>query len=287
MLAKIVSKRCRLLRSPNRIFSGSLRRYLPNHFISAKVILDEEALWVDRKHHLTLLAEGVSLRDLQRPLDALSLRRHLEPSGAAPNLYGDPYHVLLLSYWPVKKCMAGGEASASARWLAFRRSCSQFFGLNTVLSSEKADNPKFAESPSETVWKIGTGPESSPRRPPGGPKGSRSAASWRQKPTLERPPAIFQTVSPRTPPVNKASLSVGLLPSATNRALVCVAHLHGAAIKANPPKSGDAKPRASNRTEGSRATEHRGQDAFSYLWAAQGGSDHPDDLHRLSDGRTL
>src|SRR5215210_4713877 len=120
-----------------------------------------------------------------------------------------------------------------------------------------------------------------------GPKGSRSAASWRQKPTLERPPAIFQTVSPRTPPVNKASLSVGLLPSATNRALVCVAHLHGAAIKANPPKSGDAKPRASNRTEGSRATEHRGQDAFSYLWAAQGGSDHPDDLHRLSDGRTL
>src|SRR5215210_496495 len=147
MLAKIVSKRCRLLRSPNRIFSGSLRRYLPNHFISAKVILDEEALWVDRKHHLTLLAEGVSLRDLQRPLDALSLRRHLEPSGAAPNFYGDPYHVLLLSYWPVKKCMAGGEASASARWLAFRRSCSQFFGLNTVLSSEKADNPKFAESP--------------------------------------------------------------------------------------------------------------------------------------------
>ena len=35
-----------------------------------------------------------------------------------------------------------------------------------------------------------------------GKKGSRPAASWRQKPTLEKPPAIFQTVSPRTS-VNK------------------------------------------------------------------------------------
>src|SRR5215207_7999323 len=99
-LAKMFQIGCRLLRSPNRIYSGSLRRHLPNRSITAKVILDEEALWVDRKHHLTLLAGVVSLGDLQRPLDALSLRRHLEHSGAAPNLYGDPYHVLLLSYWP-------------------------------------------------------------------------------------------------------------------------------------------------------------------------------------------
>src|SRR5918994_5571854 len=118
-LAKMFHIGCRLLRSPNRIYSGSLRRRLPHRSISAKLILDEEALWVDREHHLTLLAGVVSLGDLQRPLDALSLRRHLEPSAAAPNLYGDPYHVLLLSYWPGKKCMAGCEASASARWLAF------------------------------------------------------------------------------------------------------------------------------------------------------------------------
>src|SRR5215211_791638 len=82
-------------------YSGSLRRYPHNHSTSAKVILDEEALWIDREHHLTLLAGVVSLGHLQRPLDALSLRRHIEPSGAARNLYGDMYHSLLLSYLPV------------------------------------------------------------------------------------------------------------------------------------------------------------------------------------------
>src|SRR5215210_6898420 len=71
----------------------------------------------------------------------------------------------------------------------------------------------------ETVWKIGTGPESSPRRPPGGPKGSRSAASWRQKPTLERPPAIFQTVSPRNR-VNKGMKGGGLVKGGDDELLV-------------------------------------------------------------------
>src|SRR5215213_1252872 len=64
--------RSNLLRSPNQTYRGSLRRYLPNHSTSAKVILDEEDLWVDREHHLTLLAAVVSLGHLQRPLDALS-----------------------------------------------------------------------------------------------------------------------------------------------------------------------------------------------------------------------
>src|SRR5215203_127225 len=81
---------------------------------------DEEALWIDREHHLTLLAGVVSLGQLQRLLDALSQQRHLEPGSAAPNLYGDLFHSLLLSYLPVKKqCMVGCEASASARWLTF------------------------------------------------------------------------------------------------------------------------------------------------------------------------
>src|SRR5215208_2009897 len=43
--------------------------------------------------------------------------------------------------------------------------------------------------------------ECAPNRAPGGvqegTKGSRSAASWRQRRTLEKSPAIFQTVSPR------------------------------------------------------------------------------------------
>src|SRR5919107_5066304 len=113
----------------------------PDHAASS----DEEALWVDREHHLTLLAGVVYLGHLQRPLDALSQQRHLEPSGAAPNLYGDLYHSLLLSYRPVKKqCMAGGESSASARWLSFCRPCSPFFRLNTEPTSEKAEKAKFA-----------------------------------------------------------------------------------------------------------------------------------------------
>ena len=128
-----------LLRSPNQIYSGSLRRYLPNHSTSAKVIPHEEDLWVDREHHLTLLAWVVSLGHLQRPLDALSQQRHLVPSGAAPNLYGDLYHSLLLSYRPVKqKSMAGCEANASARWLSFCRPCSHFSGWT---QSELPSNP--------------------------------------------------------------------------------------------------------------------------------------------------
>ena len=90
---------------------------------------DEEALWVDREHHHTLLAGVVSLYHLQRPLDALSQQGHLEPSGAAPDLYCDLYHFLLLSYRPVKKeCMAGCGASASARWLSFCMPCSHISG---------------------------------------------------------------------------------------------------------------------------------------------------------------
>src|SRR5688500_16108121 len=116
------------MRSPNQTYGGSLRCYLPNHSTSAKVILDEEALWVDREHHLTLLAGIVSLRDLQRRLDALSHQRHLEDSVAAPNLYRDLFHSLLLSYRLVKKCMAGCEASASARWPPFCMPCSHFSG---------------------------------------------------------------------------------------------------------------------------------------------------------------
>src|SRR5215210_3486505 len=128
------------MRSPNQIYRGSLRRYLPNHSTSAKVIPHEEDLWVDREHNLTLLTGVVSLGHLQRPLDTLSQQGHLVPSGAAPNLYGDLYHFLLLSYRPVKKeCMAGGEPSASARWLSFCRPCSHFFGLDTERTSEKAD----------------------------------------------------------------------------------------------------------------------------------------------------
>jgi hypothetical protein len=100
-----------------------LRRRLPNHPSSANLIPDEEDLWVDREHHLTLLAGAVSLRGLQRPLDALSLHRHLEPSGAPLNVYGDLYHSLLLSYRLYrtykKKYVARCEASASAGWPFF------------------------------------------------------------------------------------------------------------------------------------------------------------------------
>src|ERR671911_504548 len=100
---------------------------------------DEEALWVDREHHHTLLAGVVSLYHLQRPLDALSQQGHLEPSGAAPDLYCDLYHFLLLSYRPVKKeCMAGCGASASARWLSFCMPCSHFSGWT---QSELPRNP--------------------------------------------------------------------------------------------------------------------------------------------------
>jgi hypothetical protein len=116
----------RPLQSRLECAGDSKRRRHPYHAASS----DEEALWVDREHHLTLLARVVSLGHLQRRLDALSQRRHLEPSGAAPNLYCDLYHALVLSYRPVKKqCMAGCEASASARWLSFCRPCSHFFGL--------------------------------------------------------------------------------------------------------------------------------------------------------------
>src|SRR5215210_8684230 len=52
-----------------------------------------------------------------------------------------------------------------------------------------------------------------------GPKGSRSAASWRQKPTLERPPAIFQTVSPRNR-VNKGMKGGGLVKGGDDELLV-------------------------------------------------------------------
>jgi hypothetical protein len=59
-------------------------------------------------------------------------------------------------------------------------------------------------SPSETVWKIGLGSESGlrgPLREAGG--APDSAASWRPRPTVEKPSAIFQTVSPCTR-VNRA-----------------------------------------------------------------------------------
>ena len=79
------------------VVDSVLRCYVPKHATSARIILDEEALWVDRKRHRTLLASVVSRNDLQGPLYALSLHRYLEASGAAFYLYGDLYHCLLLS----------------------------------------------------------------------------------------------------------------------------------------------------------------------------------------------
>src|SRR5215203_7317607 len=50
--------------------------------------------------------------------------------------------------------------------------------------------------------KSGWAPKEGFRRRTKGSKQSRSVASWRRRSTVERPSAIFQTVSPRTP-VNK------------------------------------------------------------------------------------
>ncbi|CAA9536685.1 MAG: hypothetical protein AVDCRST_MAG05-4944, partial [uncultured Rubrobacteraceae bacterium] len=57
----------------------------------------------------------------------------------------------------------------------------------------------FSDSFSETVWKIELGPESGLRGMPKGAQEARSVASWRERPTVEKLPVIFQTVSPRTP----------------------------------------------------------------------------------------
>src|SRR5918998_60735 len=51
------------------------------------------------------------------------------------------------------------------------------------------------QRPRETVWKIGLSPESKLRRPPKAAERRRSDASWRQKRTVKKPSAIFQTVS--------------------------------------------------------------------------------------------
>ncbi len=109
----------------------------PSHHAASS---DEEALWFDRKYHPTLIAGVVSLRHLHRPLDALSLQRHLEPSGAALYLYRNLYHYLLLSYRSVKKkCMGGCGGSASATWLLLVGYVAYLSGVDTELTSEKAD----------------------------------------------------------------------------------------------------------------------------------------------------
>jgi hypothetical protein len=60
---------------------------------------------------------------------------------------------------------------------------------------EVAFVPLFTQVRGETVWKIGSGSESGLRGPQEGVKEPRSAASCRQRSTVERPSAIFQTVS--------------------------------------------------------------------------------------------
>src|SRR5215212_7756830 len=55
--------------------------------------------------------------------------------------------------------------------------------------------PSFQTVSLETVWKIGMSSESGSLRPPGGAKRSQSAASWRQRSAVDKPSAIFQTVS--------------------------------------------------------------------------------------------
>ena len=52
--------------------------------------------------------------------------------------------------------------------------------------------------PSETVWKIGRGPESGLRKSSKGVEDDSITAFWLQTSTLEKSSAIFQTVSPRT-----------------------------------------------------------------------------------------
>jgi hypothetical protein len=69
---------------------GGLRRKLPNR---GNGILDEESLGIDGKRHLASFAGVQPRHDLQRPLDALGLYRHLETRGAAAHLDRDPYHL--------------------------------------------------------------------------------------------------------------------------------------------------------------------------------------------------
>src|SRR5215204_1764930 len=60
-------------------------------------------------------------------------------------------------------------------------------------------NPTSENSPSETVWKFGIGPESGLRERPRGSKESQFGRFLLPERRAETPSAIFQTVSPRTP----------------------------------------------------------------------------------------
>jgi hypothetical protein len=77
------------------------------------------------------------------------------------------------------------QGSRSAR----RRGC----GKPRTPDVDESERPQ-----KETVWKIRMRLESGSRRPQEGSKRSRSTASWLQEPTLEKPSAIFQTVSMST-----------------------------------------------------------------------------------------
>ena len=68
----------------------ALRRQLPDR---GKRILDEESRGIYGKRYLALFAGVLPRHDLQRPLDALSLYRHLETRCAADDLDRDPYHL--------------------------------------------------------------------------------------------------------------------------------------------------------------------------------------------------
>src|SRR5215211_2678813 len=65
--------------------------------LRAEEAFEEERLWIDGEYHPTVLAGVVSLHDLQRLLDALSLHRHPKPCGTASYLDRDPYHSLFPS----------------------------------------------------------------------------------------------------------------------------------------------------------------------------------------------
>jgi hypothetical protein len=68
----------------------ALRRKLPNR---GKRVFDEVSLGIDGKCHLAHFAGVLPRRDLQRPLDALSLYCYLETRRTATHLDRDPYHL--------------------------------------------------------------------------------------------------------------------------------------------------------------------------------------------------
>src|SRR5919205_2280457 len=55
--------------------------------------VDEVGVGVEGEGDPALLARVLALRDLQSPLDALSLHHHSETGGTTADLYRDPYHL--------------------------------------------------------------------------------------------------------------------------------------------------------------------------------------------------